>query len=121
MQDAISMHERSSIIARLAERGRWRGMTQRAVVDIARLKTESGLDISYSVSIAGHSLVRARARNLADAVEDINDMIRANTHSALQSARVANDPTRPGMAPLARKHARSGGEDGGDWLPYKDA
>lgn len=73
--EPISTHERTLIIRQLASTGKWIANRGGAKVEIARIKTPTGNQIHYSVTM-DHVVVTDRAITVKDAVDAANQIIR---------------------------------------------
>jgi hypothetical protein len=116
---AISNHERATIIAHLAKHPLWKAERMGASVEIARFtpNSKTGESVLYSVTMAGERLAHAKADTVFDACEDINDMIAAHRKAPDPPAGRVADPRRTGMAHVVRRarHAAAGAQSGRLW------
>jgi hypothetical protein len=94
--EAISNLERAHIIQQLAHHGKWKAERMGATVEMARFRTltdgrrvysTSASLVYYSVTLAGHLVVSARADTVGQAVDDVNKIIHG--HAPQLTARVA--------------------------------
>ena len=93
----ITIHEHQTIIRQLALRGKWQTQRNGAHVDMALL----GKWIHYSVTIARHKVISARAGSVLEAVADINRIILSRPPEDL-AGRAVRDPARTGTPQLLR-------------------
>jgi hypothetical protein len=93
----------------LAKHGRWRERRMGALVELARIRTQKGSEINYTVTIHHHLVVTGRALTVFDAVAECNAAIHGRPPAPLAGREA--DPNRTGQAHLVRdrhRHARSG-------------
>lgn len=100
-QAAFSPHDQCKIVRVLRRQGKWEGTRASKTINMARIKTATGLAILYSVELKRNCIVSDRSATVADAILAINQLLN------LQPQRTRNAPflTTPTIA----------------WLPYKDA
>jgi hypothetical protein len=110
---AISNHERATIIAHLSKHPLWKAERLGASVEIARFtpNAKTGEAVLYSVTMAGARLAHARADTVFDACEDINDMIDSHRTAPPPPAGRVADPTRTGTPHLVRRARHAGAEE----------
>lgn len=101
--DAISGHERGSIIRILNERGTWTVERKGAVISMAQ--TKPGGEIQYAVTMGRGQICSARTKTVAEAVEDINRTIRGRRPEPM-AGREGN-PNGTGQGRLIRLLRRS--------------
>lgn len=100
--DAISGHERATIIAELARRGKWEARRLGANIQLIRFTTREGEMVCYSVAVSSHVVVSARAKTVFDAVLDINRVIALHV-PARQTGGREDSPLRTGLRRLLRR------------------
>jgi hypothetical protein len=104
--DAISTHERATIIHQLDERGKWQDQRNGAQIQLGRLKLASGNEILYTVTM-GRVRIDGKCKTvpLAQAVSEVVDAVNAIIHDRRPEpmvGRAVRDPGHTGMPQLVR-------------------
>jgi hypothetical protein len=111
--DAISSHETTTIIQHLAKHGRWKERRFGALVELARIRTRTGSEIQYTVTICHHLVVTGRAMTVVEAVRECNAAIAGRPRAELAGR--AADPDRTGTPHLVRERHRHQARAGELW------
>lgn len=83
----LSPHDRSTIIAQLAKTGQWEGTRAGHPIRVLRYRVKGGSEvIEYAVKV-GFTWRDGRGATVADALEEINNIILTAKHGAVSLCR----------------------------------